>query len=77
MLNKFLKILEKGYAIGFNEGPVGAGVEISVLKDGVEAAQTINLDHAEDFGLPKEIVIMTTIEKLMADISNNQQPESI
>ena len=72
MLNKFLKILEKGYAIGFNEGPVGAGVEISVLKNGVEATHTVNLDHAEDFGLPKEIVIMSTIEKLMADIDKDQ-----
>ena len=68
MLEKFLKIVESGYEVSFDMERVDGALKISVAKNGSIALQHINLNHAEDFGLPKDIVIMATIDKLMLDL---------
>ena len=68
MLNKFLKILEDGYLVSFDTNRVDGATRICVAKNDAMSQHFVNLNHAEDFGLPKDIVIMATIEKLMRDM---------
>lgn len=68
MLEKFLKIVESGYEVRFDMERIDGALQIRVSKNDAVASQYVNLNHAEDFGLPKDIVIMATIEKLMRDL---------
>lgn len=68
MLNKFLNILDSGYSVSFDMERIDGALKISVCKNESIACHYINLNHAEDFGLPKDIVIMATIEKLMREL---------
>ena len=68
MLEKFLKIVESGYEVRFDMERIDGAMKISVGKNTAVACRYINLNHAEDFGLPKDIVIMTTIETLMREL---------
>ena len=68
MLEKFLKIVESGYSVSFDMERIDGAMKISVGKNYAVASHYVNLNHAEDFGLPKDIVIMATIEKLMREL---------
>ena len=68
MLEKFLKIVESGYKVRFDMERIDGALNIVVSKGNAIVNQHVNLNHAEDFGLPKDIVIMTTIETLMREL---------
>lgn len=72
MLNEFLDILKDGYTVEFSENNTIKITKITVSKHGKSVSHSVNLEHLQEYGLKKEITIVTIIRQLIADLEQQK-----